>query len=249
MIRPATLIVTAVFSLSIFSTEADPVDQAEGERSSPQNFEQLPEAQREELREAIRQAWSDPAVVSAREDIRESTEAYQKALREAIDRTNPELSEVLSKMQHLSDGSVRDRLGSRPGPKGGERRPPEQMILPPGTFEKLSEEQREALKRSFDSIRETDEFKAATDRLEKIREQDEAIRAKRIEGHRAMRKMMLEALADEDPKLAERLSRLGWDGPSRGPGGQKGDSSFRSGKGGKEKEGKGQERAPESRGE
>lgn len=199
-----------------------------GEPNRKDNFwSELSEDDRTRLRDALRQVWSDPAVINAREEVKEASDAYQNAMRGAVQRVDPTLAETLLKLQNNVAGETRDKLGGPAGfpgafPRVGEDYP----THPPGFLERLTPEQRARWKSIEERTRQTPEVQAAMRSLEEIRKQDEELRRRRLEAHRQVREAIMAELAQADPEFAEIMERSqklpskGKPGEPRGPEGK-----------------------------
>jgi len=171
-------------------------------------WSELSEDDRNRLREALRQVWSDPAVINAREEVKEASDAYQKAMSGAVQRVDPTVAETLFKVQKSVEREMRERLGGPSGFPGAFPRPGEEYPThPPGFLERLTPEQRERWKAIEDRTRETPEVQAALRSLEEIRKQDEELRRRRLEAHRQVRAAMMAELSDADSEFAEMMER------------------------------------------
>lgn len=171
-------------------------------------WSELSEEDRTRLRDALRQVWSDPAVINAREEVKEATDAYQSAMRGAVQRVDPSMAEALFTLQKIVEGETRDKLGGPAGfpgtfPRKGEEYP----THPPGFLERLTPDQRERWKSIEERTRETPEVQAALRSLEEIRKQDEELRRRRLEAHRQVRESMMAELALADPEFAAMMER------------------------------------------
>lgn len=191
-----------------------------GDPNRKDNFwSELSEEDRARLRDALRQVWSDPAVINAREEVKEASDAYQDAMRGAVQRVDPTLAETLLKLQNNVAGETRDKLAGPPGfpgtpPRMGEDYP----THPPGFLERLTPEQRERWKTIEERTRQTPKVQAAIRSLEEIRRQDEELRRRRLEAHRQVREAIMAELALADPEFAEMMER--WQkSPSKGKSG------------------------------
>lgn len=213
-------------------------------------WESLDEAQREKLKKALREAWTDPAVISAREEVKQASDAYQEAIQDAVNRSDPSLAEVMSKIQRSNSGMAHERIWGRPAREGRDGRkgmsPPTSrrgaqekddakprrgfggQLRPPGYLEALSAEERETFRRAEEAALASEAVRTARSELEKLREEGEALRHRRLDAHRELRKATIEEMIRFDPtisKLREKLSGgdSGAVGPHRKAGGKKDD--------------------------
>ncbi len=198
-----------------------------GSHSSREAWDNLSEEEQTKLKEALRKVWSDPAVVSAREDIERASDAYRAAMKESISKGDPAIAALLQKVQSANEGEARARIGGRPPMGFGKKRDFERLIHPPGFLENLNERQREKYKKAEAAARESEEMKAAMASLETMRREDASFQKKRIEIFRNVRKTFYQEMVKFDPELEEIIPR---GGPSEDL-----DSSKRRKKGPKEK--------------
>lgn len=179
-----------------------------GHPDGRERWSALSEEERVRLREALREVWADPVVVSAREGVTNATEAYQEAIRVAIVRDDPELAELLKRVQAASEGMSRERVGGGPqGPFGG-RRPGDHSMGPPAFLDRLSEGDRERFLQAEEKAKSSEAVMAARKELDELRKQDEQLRVQRMEAYRRMRKAILGAIIEADPGLREKLEEL-----------------------------------------
>lgn len=173
-----------------------------GPRPRLEAWESLDPEQRTKLREALRVVWTDPAVINAREEVKQASEVYQATIKSAVERVDPSLAELLSRVRNV------DGLG--PG-RGGPGAPPRDLdgpIRPPGFLDSLPPEAREKFRKAEEAALKSEAVKAARAELAQIREEDEALRRKRIEAHRKLRKATVEEMIRVDPSVAEIQKRL-----------------------------------------
>tara|TARA_R110000850_G_scaffold64695_29_gene145111 strand:+ start:1473 stop:2183 length:711 start_codon:yes stop_codon:yes gene_type:complete len=209
----ATVIVLAgTMWLTMGLVSADEGQDAErrGEGSDPKRemWESLTEGEQEKLRNALREVWADPSVISAREDVKQASDAYQNAIRLAVERVDPSVAGSLAKAQKANEGHMKERLGGGLPGRGGIRRPADYPMSPPGFLEKLSTEEREKFRSAEEAAKKTDSVKAAIKALDELAKSDEALRRKRLEAHRRMRQLILDAMVEVDPSLEELQKRL-----------------------------------------
>lgn len=189
------------------------------ERESSEAWESLGPEQREKLREALREVWNDPAVISAREEVKHASDAYQAAVKAAVARHDPSLVEALAKLQ----GSVKGFGGAAfsgsgapprgpgvPGGPGGAgvRRGFDGPFRPPGFLESLSPEMRERYRKAEATANESEPVKQARDVLSKLRSEDEALRRRRLEAFLELRRATVEGIIEADPELESLRRRL-----------------------------------------
>lgn len=177
-----------------------------GERERAAAWEALGPEQREKLRESLRQVWTDPAVINAREEVKHASEAYQAAIRSAVERTDPEVAALLAKIQ--SDGGMGTGFGTPGGPGMMPPRGFEEQIRPPGFLDGLEPAMRARYAKAESAAMDTSAVKSARKELNDIRKEDESLRRRRIEAHRKLRKITVEEMLRIDPGLAEVQKRL-----------------------------------------
>lgn len=212
-------------------------------------WESLSEEQREKLKKALRDVWTDPAVISAREEVKQASDAYQEAIKAAVNRSDPSLADVMSKIQRSNSGMAHEHIWGHPTRGGrdfGKERPqssprqesPEKgastksrrgfgdQIKPPGYLDALPPEEREKFRIAEETALESEAVQTARSELEKIREEGEALRRKRLGAHRALRKVTIDEMIRIDPSIAGIRKKLsgedrGPDAPPRKEGGKK----------------------------
>jgi len=189
-----------------------------GDREKGRIWESLSEDQRTQLKEALRDVWSDPAVLSAREDVKQASESYQTAVRDAIQRVDPAVSDLVARLQSASEGDARDRLGGGMQMKFGQRRAGDYPMGPPGYLDKLSPEERERFKQAQEKARESESVKAAREELESLRAKDSDLRRRQMAAHKKMRKAMLESMVEADPEIEALQKQVYGDGGKGRPG-------------------------------
>jgi len=184
-----------------------------GNRERNEGWETLKPEQREKLREALREVWTDPAVISAREEIKHASDAYQAAIKAAVGKFDPTVAELLAKVQG-SGWKGGERGGPNfPGDPGGgsgmgSMRGFDEQLKPPGFLDSLPPETREKFRKAEAAAMETEAVKAAKAELAKIREEDEALRRKRLEAHRKLRRVTVDEMILIDPSIAAMQKKL-----------------------------------------
>ena len=223
MFRIFPFLITLFLTLSAFQAAADE-KRPEGMKPDREKWDSLSEEEREKLRKALRDVWTDPAVLSAREEVKLASEAYQEAIRKAVGNADPSVAGLLKEIQQLNEGSGNSRVkGETPG-RFGPPRGFESPAGPPAFLEKLTPEEREKFKAAEEKAQSAESVQAARKEMESLRLQDEQIRRRRMEAHLKMRRAVLEAMFAEDPELKSLQSRLGFTpgGKTKGrPGGKK----------------------------
>ncbi len=227
---------------TILRAEAAP-DVAESRSDEPkksdresERWEALSEEEREKLKKALREVWADPAVLSAREEVKLASEAYQEAIRSAVGKADPTVVELLKEIQDINEGKTKDRLkGSGPG-RFSPNRGIEFPAGPPAFLEKLTPEEREQFRAAEEKAQSDEGVQAAKKHLEQIRSQDDQLRKRRMEAHLKMRRAVLDAMFKENPELQTLQSRLGFTPSGSGKVRGEGKKGAPFGKGGKGKE-------------
>lgn len=186
------------------------------DREKIEAWESLSPEQREKLREALRGVWTDPAVINAREEVKHASEAYQAAIKAAVEKTDPSVAELLSKVQGAGMmGPMPPGAPGSPGNPagqgsagGGPGRGFEPQIRPPGFLDSLTPEARETFRKAEEQALSSESVKAVRAELDQIRQEDEALRRKRIEAHRKLRKVTVDEMIRIDPSIAAMQKRL-----------------------------------------
>jgi hypothetical protein len=201
-----------------------------GEAARLELWESLSEEQREKLKQALRDVWTDPAVIAAREEVKQAGDAYQEAIKAAVSRADPSVAEVMTRIQRSNSGMAHEHIWGRPpmamGPAGkgmaqpphgqgppekggpGARRGFDDQIKPPGFLDNLPPEARAKFRKAEESAMASEVVKAARAELDKISEEDEALRRKRLEAHRRLRKITIDEMERIDPSIAEIRKKL-----------------------------------------
>lgn len=184
--------------------------QKHGMSEERERWESLSKEEQERLRTALREVWTDPSVLSAREEVRQATEDYQRAVRAAIVKSDPELGRLLSRAQSHSEGRMQERMGSGgfQGGRMGMRRPGEYSMGPPAFLESLTPEERARFEKAEKAAQASEGVLSAKQQFEALRKEDEALRRKRLDAHRKLRKAILDGMLAEDPALKERIDEL-----------------------------------------
>lgn len=208
----------------------------EGDREDP--FRNLTAEQRNQLREAVRKAWSDPVVLEARDKLKSAAEDYQNALNAAIKRSSPELTETIDSLRRDSESAFRI-YGPSPGKGGGEPGGPGggggrrdwrnyegflTMENPP-YLRDLTPEQQRMYREAHTRAMQADGVKSRLDSLRDLRKTDDEIRKQRIEQIRRVHAAIRRAMIEADPRLESILPERSIPGgekgavaPGRGPG-------------------------------
>lgn len=198
-------------------------------------FRNLSSEQREQLREAVRRAWSDPAVIEARDKLKSAAEAYQDALNSSIKRSSPQLSDAIDSLRRDSESAFKmygghgPSKGGDPGGSGGRRgdwRDYEGFLTMenPPFLHDLDPEKQKIYRDAHSMAMKSDDVKQRIDSLRELRKSDEEMRRERIEQIRRVHQAVRKAMAEADPRVLEFLPenrRPGDDGnppPPKPPG-------------------------------
>ncbi len=201
------------------------------EEDGKKGWSELNPEEQKRLRETLRQVWSDPQVLNAREDVSRSAREYQAAVRDAIGRRDPEAAELLQRVSANGSGMLHSLIG------GGERgkRPPfpggrglEHMI-PPAALERMEPEYRERFAKASEEAKEDPAVLAAIEKMRDLVRQDEDLRKEKLETLRQLRTAFFEAVVSVDPDLKEVLPPPGSNPVFRGKGAKRMGESIRPG--------------------
>lgn len=216
-------------SLLVFSFSGA---QAQGPKKGAQHldekkselWESLSEEERKQLKEALRKVWSDPTVISARDEVQQASEAYHRAMKAAISRADPAAGKLLSKMNERGGGAPGDRMGERRGPGGpfsrrGDR-PVGEIMGFPAALEGFSDEERTRFREAESKARAASAVKEVLAELASSRENDDAIRKGRLQLYQKLRKVMLAEMVKIDPEIEALVVKLRPVGSGPRPGGK-----------------------------
>ena len=153
------------------------------------------------IRDAMGKVWNDPEVDSARKALQAASEAYRKALHDAIGKQDPELRKIL--MKALDRGGMRG--GHDDGP--GRFHPPRRGSME-GLLRGLNEEERKIVKAASEKARQSEAVKAAEAKRKSAQGMKEMMAAAR-----EYRNVLHKAMVEADPRVAKLLRRGG--GPGR----------------------------------
>lgn len=148
--------------------------------------------EKERLRKVLRSAWSDPSVINAREDVQRASEAYQSAIRSAVERMDPSAVEWIARMQGR---------GHSPVGRGNEVVRFEDQNRALSWIESLDPEIRDRVRKAEKEAEKAEAVVKARESLGKIHEEDEALRRRRLEAHRELRRATVEEILRIDPSL------------------------------------------------
>lgn len=176
-----------------------------------QAWGELSEDEKKKVREALRTVWSDPKVLSARENVNRSIKEYQMAIKETMSNQDPESASLLEKV-HSGGGGFLTFISSRGmGPSGGGHKRGQsprhhEHLLPPHVLDQLTPEQKAQFKRANDRAKMRPEVNAAIEKMRALRKDDEEFRKRQFEAIHTFRKTYFETLIDIDPSLSEFIS-------------------------------------------
>lgn len=171
------------------------------------SWDSLSEEERRKLREALREVWTDPAVISAREEVSQASNAYHEAIEAAVAAEDPAVAKLLNRVQAARKGRLHDRIGEDSLTKHGRRRGDYPMGSP-GFLEKLSPEEQEKFRSAQEAARESEAVREAREELEALREEDKDLRHRRLAAYKRMREAMHEAMVAADPEIEELRERF-----------------------------------------
>lgn len=208
-------VVGSLFVASVSEVAADETPRSSVEsldEGKAELWKSLSPEEQVKLKQALRSVWSDPAVISARDEVQQASETYHKAVKAAIVRADPSAAKVLGKLHSLSGGPPGDRKGERRGPgfplpHRGERSIGESMGFPAALGD-FSEEEIARFREVESKARETSEVKRIIVELESTREEDAAIRKSKLDLFRKLRMTMLAEMVKIDPQVEALVAKL-----------------------------------------
>ncbi|MAS92176.1 MAG: hypothetical protein CMO55_03175 [Verrucomicrobiales bacterium] len=198
-------------------------------RGGREFWSSLSEEQREKLREALREVWTDPGVISAREEVKRASDSYQKAVREAISKTDPDVAKLI--IEAGKDRAMTDHHGGPPHYRYSQRRGGDYPMGPPGFLEKLSPEKRERFLEVQKEAEESEKVGKARAALDALRQKDDGLRKQRMRAHINLRRAILESMIEIEPEFEKYRDALKASPGPRPPGAgaEKGKSEPRGG--------------------
>lgn len=206
-----------------------PKGEGMNEKARSQAWDELTPEQKEKLRQALRDVWADPAVIAARAEVKQASDAYQAAVKAAVSRADPSIADALAKIQRANSGIAHEHISGRPPMGLGPKRGFEDEFKPPGFLDSLPPEAREKFRKAESEAVKAESVTAVRAELEEIRRQDEELRSKRLEAYRKLRKAVTDEMVRIDPSIAELQKRLsGGDRPGVVPMRKKENSERRS---------------------
>lgn len=203
----ATAFLAALFFFPDFAVAQGPdVSGSKGggkdEKARIDAWESLTPEQREKLKETLRDVWADPAVIAARAEVKQASDAYQAALKAAVSRADPSIADALAKIQQANSGIAHEHISGRPLLGMGPKRGFEEEFKPPGFLDSLPPEVREKFRIAEAEAMKAPSVKEARAELEEIRQEDEAVRSRRLEAYRKLRKAVMDEMVRIDPSIA-----------------------------------------------
>jgi hypothetical protein len=204
-------------------------------RGDADPFRDLTPDQRDRLREAVRRAWNDPAVIQARDEVKAATDAYQNALRDSLVRTDPAMAGLIEKFRLSSQSDFRGYLA--PGTNNGRNQDgdpgPEVPNLPgsggnnnrdgrgfegfltmenPAFLRELDDEKKRIYREAHHQAMENSEVRTRMEALKSLRHEDDEMRRKRTEAIRGVHQSLRKALVEADPRVGEFLPKAPLEG-------------------------------------
>ena len=129
ILRPLALAICLLVTGQVFGDNAEVDDKGKGRADKAQEnggirdkgetarlevWESLSDEQRDKLRQALRDVWTDPAVISAREEVKQAGDAYQESITAAVSRVDPSVAEVMTRIQRSNSGMAHEHIWGRP---------------------------------------------------------------------------------------------------------------------------------------
>lgn len=193
---------------------------AQEKKRDGNGWSELSEADQKKLREALRTVWSDPTVLSARENVNRSALEYHRAIRELIGKQDPATALLLDRVQKNQSGVLNTAIGDvrkkHFHPISGARLT--QIIAPPAMMERMAEDQKVKFQAAGARAKELPKVVEAIEELKNLSKEDEEIRMKKMEAFRKFRKVYFEAIVEIEPELKALMPSPG--GPSAPFGGK-----------------------------
>ena len=200
-----------LLALLLFSMPTHAQEQVSKKQDAVKTWSNLSDAEKKKLREALRMVWSDPKVISARENVNRSAREYQKAIKETIATLDPETAKLLDHIQRTKSGMLHTAMGETTIKRGakGPFRSLEHLVAPPLMMDKMNDDQRKRFIKASAEARNRPEVTSALEKLKELGKEDEAIRQRKFEMIRNYRRTYFEALVQIDPTLSEFVPQPG----------------------------------------
>ena len=181
----------------------------------------LSEEERRRVREVLAKVWQDPEVMAAKESVRISTEEWRAAMKEAVNRVDPGVAELMNKMYEQSrSAEVRRRYEESMGKggPGGPGRPGGPPKGPPGMrpgagpngmpglpeyVRALDEEKKKIFLEARAKASEVESIRTLRSQMEKLYLQEKTTREERHRISMEMRRALREEMIRIDPRVAE----------------------------------------------
>jgi hypothetical protein len=167
-----------------------------GPMRPPMGFEKLSEEEKQTMREAFSKAWSDPAVVAARDEALKANEQVRRVLNETMKRHDPKVAAILDKMK--PDYPVDDRgLPLLPSPESPDFAKMALARLGAEALAVARPGRHEETRRFHERIIQHPRMKESAAALEK------AAPGERIESFRKVRELYRQLVGEEFARLAK----------------------------------------------
>lgn len=174
-------------------------------------WSKLSDEEQEKIRAAVRAVWSDPEVLTAREDVNRSTAEFQEAIRKSIEKQSPETARILKRLHQL--------VPTTPGPNGHGRKGSGfhaaglprgagwslELLPPPQVWEAMSPTEKKQFRKAAEAVRSDSRVVSAREELGLLRKEDDKIRRQKFEAFRNYRRAYFDAMIETDPSLKSRL--------------------------------------------
>lgn len=184
----------------------DAASRAAKETKAKRNWSDLSEAEKQKLREALRTVWSDPRVVSARENVNRSAREYREAIQLTLASLDPESARLASSLEDEAKNPPPPFVNGNAGK--GKRPGLEHFLNPPPFLEKLSDEQKQLYFKASATAHAEPQVQAAWEELKALNREDEEMRHRKFEALRKYRSVYLEAIVKAEPQLVDVISLL-----------------------------------------
>lgn len=178
---------------------------------------------REAVKKALQAVWENPEVLQARDEVKRATEAFRRAIRNAVGQQDPQVAEMVEKMHGGGNSDDWDKkgpgpdgrpVGKAPGwddrgprPSGTEGRGigPVGLLAFHGDF---SKEEKDRLEEVRKKAMESEEFKQVQEELKALLKQGEDLRKQRVEKFHQAREEITKAMIKVDPEVGPLLERM-----------------------------------------
>jgi hypothetical protein len=127
-------------------------------------LEGLTQPQKQKVTAAIRHVWDDPDVGQKRELLRQAYEAYKKEVRDAIQDVDPEVQALVKPIFEKSFKEASGKIDFEQQVESPGRRLARALRL--GTFDKLTEDEKNLLNRLWEKVKGDPRFIEADQRLQ-----------------------------------------------------------------------------------